>query len=145
MESTLPLGDFRPNKYLDTAHRTNRGHPDRDADDPPASGLPSAPAPLDILHGVPTHDALVGILAEISELHDDLHISGNNGTQCHCGARLGSGEDLLGIHRAHIAEIQAFAIAEAIQAARTPGLDQIRSFPPGLARGDDGSPDSSAR
>jgi hypothetical protein len=98
-----------------------------------------------MLHEGPTHHALVAILAEISELHDDLHLSGNNGTQCHCGERLGSGEDVLGIHRAHIAEIQAFAIAEAIRAARTTGIDQIPSFPPGLARGDDGSPDSSAR
>jgi hypothetical protein len=136
MESTLPLGDFRPHNYLDTAHRY-----------PPPSGVPSAHAPLDILHGVPTHDALVGILAEISELHDGLHLSADDGTQCHCGERLGSGEDVPGIHRAHIAGIQAIAIAEALQAARTPGIDQIRSFPPGLGlgRGDDGSPDSSAR
>jgi hypothetical protein len=85
-----------------------------------ASDLHSGPPAMGILDGVPTHDSLVAILAEISERHEDFHVSRHGGrfAYCHCGEHLLRGRDVLGIHRAHVAEIQASAIAEAIQVAR---------------------------
>jgi hypothetical protein len=75
---------------------------------------------LRVVRGVPTYASLVAILTEISHHHDELNIAENGDATayCDCGQRLSTSTDPLGEHRAHVAELQASAIADAIQVAR---------------------------